>query len=122
MLSIKQEMKAIIEELKASNAVDAAAIIRRDGILLASNFPQLSLPKEIFAMMSATILGAAKNITLKSAMGKPLRVVIETNDGNLIIAGAGTKALLICLVKDSLAVHELQESIDNVVIKVQDLM
>lgn len=112
MVSVISELNEIVTDLKATKVVDAVAVIRRDGILMASNFPQYSMGNEVFAMMSATIIGAAKNITQKSSMGMPSRITIHTKDGNIIIASAGPKALLVCLIKDSKDPSLLSEALE----------
>ncbi len=122
MISTRSELKDIVKELKTSGIIDAAAIIRRDGILLASNFPPHIMKKEVFGMMSATIIGAAKNITEKSEMGRPTKIIIETNEGNLIFAGAGLKALLVCLLKEKEYSSELFQAIEAARLKVEELL
>ncbi|UCE37506.1 MAG: roadblock/LC7 domain-containing protein [Thermoplasmata archaeon] len=122
MVTTREQMKDIVDDLKEKKAVDAAAIIRKDGALLASNFDKYTMPQEIFAMMGATILGAAKNITLKSDMGLPSRIIIETNDGDVIITGADTKAMVMCLVNEGMDQVLLSETLDAVVEKVQTLL
>lgn len=122
MISLKNQMNEIVDELTSLESIDAVAIARRDGILMASNFPQHNLPREVFAMMSATILGAAKNITMKSDMGLPQRVVIDTQDGNFVFMGAGRKALLVCLLKDGVKVQSVFETLDSACERIKDLM
>ncbi len=75
----------------------AAAVIRRDGILMASEMmvPSNVESKRACAIMGATIVGAAKNITAKCRMGFPKRVVIQAKEGDIIISEAGTKALIV---------------------------
>jgi len=122
MISARSELKNIVKKLKDSGMLDAVAIIRRDGILLASNFPPHIMKKEVFGMMSATIIGAAKNITEKSEMGKPTKIMIETNEGTLIFSGAGLKALLVCLLKEKKYSPELFKALEDASLKVENLL
>jgi predicted regulator of Ras-like GTPase activity (Roadblock/LC7/MglB family) len=122
MSNKRNQIKEIADELKANEAIGGVAIIRTDGVLLASNFPKYALSQEIFAMMGATLLGAAKNITLKSDMGLPSRIIIETSEGNVIISGIGNKALLVCLVGDGQDPSSLSEIMDSVIARVQKLV
>jgi predicted regulator of Ras-like GTPase activity (Roadblock/LC7/MglB family) len=121
MASTTSQLKNIVNELQSSNTVNAAAIIRRDGILMASNFPPKLSEKDVFAMMSATILGAAKNISTKHAMGQPSKIIIETDEGNIIISGAGSKALLVCLKTDGLENEGFWKTLQGAEEKVKDL-
>ncbi len=122
MISTSTQLKDIVAGLKTSNMVDAAAVVRRDGILMASNFPHYSVGSEVFAMMSATVLGAAKNITTKSAMGTPTKVTIDTKEGSIILAGAGTKALLVCLVKGIRDPSALSVAVENAIEKINEIL
>lgn len=89
----------ILRELNELDWVVSSAVIRRDGILMASNMaiPSNTETKRACAIMSATIVGAAKNITTKCRMGFPKRIIIQAKEGDIIIAEAGNKALLICM-------------------------
>lgn len=122
MATITSQLNEIITELKDSNVVDAAAVIRRDGVLMASNFPKHSSGPDVFAMMSATMIGAAKSIAKKTSMSLPSRVVIDSKDGSIIISGAGTKALLVCLVKQYGDSQSLKEVLDAACQRIESLL
>jgi predicted regulator of Ras-like GTPase activity (Roadblock/LC7/MglB family) len=79
--------------------VVSCAVIRRDGILMASNMsvPTSTDTKRACAIMGATIVGAAKNITTKCRMGFPKRIIIQSKEGDIIITEAGNKALLVVM-------------------------
>jgi predicted regulator of Ras-like GTPase activity (Roadblock/LC7/MglB family) len=79
--------------------VASVAVIRRDGILMASIMtqPPTTDSKNACALISATIMGAAKNITTKCRMGFPHFIIIQAKEGDVIISEAGSKALLVCI-------------------------
>ncbi|UCE35922.1 MAG: roadblock/LC7 domain-containing protein [Thermoplasmata archaeon] len=89
----------ILREFNELEWIKSSAVIRRDGILMASDMvtPANIDGKRACAIMGATIVGAAKNITAKCRMGFPKRVVIQAKEGDIIISEAGTKALLVCV-------------------------
>ena len=122
MASTQNQLKSIVNELRSSDTINAAAVIRRDGVLMASNLPSDFAEKDVFAMMSATILGAAKKISTKHALGLPSRIIVETHEGNIVISGAGTQALLVCLVEDGTEGSVLWEAIDAAENKVKGLL
>ena len=64
---------------------------------MASNFAFDSIVSEIFAMMSATILGAARNLSNRCHQGRTNRIALDTSEGKIYIYGAGNKAMLVCL-------------------------
>lgn len=101
MMRKGERLGQILAELQKAVGPDAAAIVSRDGILLASKIPE-TVHGETFAIMSATMLGAA--ITAHSELGKatPVRVVVESEDGCSVVCGAGTDSLLVVTMKESM--------------------
>jgi predicted regulator of Ras-like GTPase activity (Roadblock/LC7/MglB family) len=121
MISTTSQLINIVNELQSSNTVNAAAVIRRDGVLIASNLPSNFKEKDVFAMMSATILGAAKNISTKHALGMPSRIIVETHSGNIVISDAGSKALIVCLISKGLENERIWDALNGAEEKVKDI-
>ncbi len=96
-LSTAQMLNEILRDLNILNWVEASGIVRRDGILLASTMPANMDVKNACAIMTATIVGAAKNITMKCKKGFPKRIIVQAREGDIIISEAGKKALLVCI-------------------------
>ncbi|UCC41547.1 MAG: roadblock/LC7 domain-containing protein [Candidatus Aminicenantes bacterium] len=87
---------------------------------MASNMatPTSTETKRACAIMGATIVGAAKNITTKCRMGFPKQIVITAKEGDIIISEAGSKALLICVsntrFNDVLMVEEINKTAQKI--------
>jgi len=96
----RESVEPILSELKKTGKVDATAVVSRDGILIGAEIPP-EVHGETFAIMSATMLGAA--ITANSELNKnmPSKVVVESDDGITIVAGAGINSILVVSSKDS---------------------
>jgi predicted regulator of Ras-like GTPase activity (Roadblock/LC7/MglB family) len=90
----RESVEPILTELKKSGKVDATAVVSRDGILIGAEIPP-EVHGETFAIMSATMLGAA--ITANSELNKnmPSKVLVESDDGVTIVAGAGINSILV---------------------------
>ena len=86
----------LLADLKNVGGVMACAAASRDGLLIRSLIPNEQYVESL-AAMSATMLGAAETATTHVEMGIPTRVIVESDNGKLIIVGAGPKALLILL-------------------------
>ena len=73
-------VEPILHEIKKLDGVDATAVVSRDGILVGAEIPP-EVHGETFAIMSATMLGAA--ITANSELNKnmPTKVIVESDDG-----------------------------------------
>jgi predicted regulator of Ras-like GTPase activity (Roadblock/LC7/MglB family) len=121
MASTTNQLINIVNELQSSDTIKAAAVIRRDGVLMASNLPVNFREKDVFAMMSATILGAAKKISTKHAFGLPSRIIVVTHEGYIVISGAGTKALLVCLIKEGLESKGVVKALNDAGEKVKNI-
>ncbi|UCF07881.1 MAG: roadblock/LC7 domain-containing protein [Thermoplasmata archaeon] len=96
--STADALKEILSEMSVFDWVDCAAVVRRDGVLLAFHMTKPT-PKEIresCAILSATIVGAAKSICTKYRIGIPKRVIIQAKDCDIILSKSGNTALLLC--------------------------
>ena len=87
----------VIKDLKTRIGGIATALISRDGLVLYADVPA-GVYTETFAIMCATILGAAATANTELNRAPPERIVIEGNDSKTIIVGSGKKALLVAVV------------------------
>ncbi len=88
---------AVIKDLKSRINGLATALVSRDGLVLYADVPA-GVYTETFAIMCATILGAAATANTELNRAQPDRIVIEGNDSKTIIVGSGKKALLVAVV------------------------
>lgn len=91
---------AVIKDLKGRIGGIAAALVSRDGLVLYADVPA-GVYTETFAIMCATILGAAATANTELNRAPPEKIVIEGNDSKTIIVGSGKKALLVAVVDQS---------------------
>jgi hypothetical protein len=115
-----EKMGEILRELKKVGGVEASAVVSRDGILMASDIPD-DVHGETFAIMSATMLGAA--ITANSELRKKLpdRIVVESTDGRTIVAGAGTKSLIVVSTRGGVEMPTVMKAIDTAAGKISEI-
>ena len=90
----------VIKDLKQRIAGIATALVSRDGLVLYADVPA-GVYTETFAIMCATILGAAATANTELSRSPPERIVIEGHDSKTIIVGSGKKALLVAVVDQS---------------------
>lgn len=115
-------LKEILKEFCEQEWVEGAAVIRRDGILLASTISASTETKDACAIMIATVVGAAKNITRKFGKALPKRVIIQSKNGDVIISEAGSKALLVCLVPDRYDSALMFDHLEKTAQKIHDML
>lgn len=99
-------LNEMLKGLRTSIETIASAIVSRDGILLASDVPP-GVYTETFAIMCATILGAAVTANSELKKGIPERIVIEGKDSKTIIIGAGKKSLIVAVVSPQVEMQKV---------------
>lgn len=104
---------AVIKDLKTKINGLASALVSRDGLVLYADVPA-GVYTETFAIMCATILGAAATANTELNRSPPEKIVIEGNDSKTIIVGSGKKALLVAVVDQSADVTQVAEEVGRV--------
>ena len=97
MMMAAGNVGGVIKDLKARINGIATALVSRDGLVLYADVPA-GVYTETFAIMCATILGAAATANTELNRAAPERIVVEGNDSRTIIVGSGKKALLVAVV------------------------
>ncbi len=110
------ELKPALRGLRASCGAMASAVVSRDGLVIAADLPE-GVSMETFAIMCATLLGAASTANSELKVGIPQNVLVESEDAKMILVGAGRKALLVTVLGKkgdaSLALKKLDEIADK---------
>jgi len=94
------ELKRILGEFNSAYGVSMSAIVSRSGIPIAWVMPQ-GMPIENFAALAATLLGASEVIYTGMSKPSPSRVVVESEDGVLVVSGLGPKAFVAAMFQSS---------------------
>ncbi len=93
----RQELETILADLRKVGDVEASAIVRRDGLMVASDMPNYVDGRTI-AAMTAALVGTAETSAGELKLGNFGQVIVESDDGKLVATGAGGLAILACLV------------------------
>lgn len=111
------ELKPALRSLRQSCGAMASAVISRDGLVIAADLPE-GVSMETFAIMCATLLGAASTANSELKVGTPRHVVVESEDAKMVVVGAGRKALIVAVVgrkaDTSVALKKLDEMADTI--------
>ncbi|MFH1285541.1 MAG: roadblock/LC7 domain-containing protein [Candidatus Micrarchaeota archaeon] len=95
---VKVRLEAMLSELASTGDIDASAIVKRDGLMIASNLPS-KIDSRTIAAMSAALVGTAETCSSELQRGNFLQVIVESELGKIVSVGAGKSAILVCLVK-----------------------
>lgn len=88
------ELKPALRALRQSCGAIASAIISRDGLVIAADLPE-GVSLDTFAIMCATLIGAASTANSELRVGTPMSVLVESEDAKMVVVGAGRKALIV---------------------------
>jgi uncharacterized protein len=106
---------ARIEDFKASVEAVATAIVSDDGRMLHSALPS-GVSDESFAVMSATIVGAAATVSSDLKQTPPDHIVIRGQDFTMILARFDSESLLVTVVGANADPDLLLHRIDDFIV------
>ncbi|OGS48885.1 MAG: hypothetical protein A3K68_07145 [Euryarchaeota archaeon RBG_16_68_13] len=92
-MSLQEMVRALRDAAKA----EAAAVINRDGAIVAADLPPTVSP-ETFSIMCAAILGAGMTATAELRHSAPHRVFLESEDVTILIQEVGRRGMLVLVV------------------------
>ncbi len=97
MSDVWDRLETTLDELSHLSDIKAAAVVRRDGLVITHTLPDGVDPR-IVAAMTAAIVGTSEMATVQLSQGRFERAIIESDGGKLLSVGAGEEALLVALV------------------------
>jgi predicted regulator of Ras-like GTPase activity (Roadblock/LC7/MglB family) len=95
-----QSLKKVLDELKTIGGIELSAIVSRQGLLMVSKDENGSLSSEAFAALTATLYMSAESTTMRLRQQKPITIIVETEDYQLITYTAGPNALIVVLINN----------------------
>jgi len=90
------ELEEVIRGLTSLSDIRAAAVVRRDGLMITHSLPEGVDPRTT-AAMTAAIVGTSEMATVQLGQGRFEQALIESEGGKLVSTGAGDQALVIAL-------------------------
>ncbi len=96
----KEKLESILQKLTSTGDIEGAAVITRDGLLIASELTE-SIDADTLAAMAATMTGAAETAVQELKKSSPKRVIVESRNTKLITVGSGENSILVCIIKSS---------------------
>jgi len=93
MKTLRQKLASILEEMEASDPdIEASAIIRTDGLVLASAIQHGD--ENLIAAMGAALYNVGERVISELSLGNLQKVVVGGKDGTIIIFGIDDKHVL----------------------------
>lgn len=100
-------LQAMVRALRDEAKAEAAALINRDGAVVAADLPP-SVSPETFSIMCAAILGAGLTASTELRHRPPHRVLLESVDVKILIQEIGRRSMLVLVVPPDRASGELE--------------
>jgi predicted regulator of Ras-like GTPase activity (Roadblock/LC7/MglB family) len=94
----KKELEDVLKELEKIGDIIGSAIVRRDGLLIASGLPS-EVNARAVAAMAAAIVGTSETSTKELEIGEFQQVIVNASEGQYVAIGAGEEAILIALLR-----------------------
>jgi uncharacterized protein len=104
-----------IEDLKTALEAVAVAVVSDDGRMLHSALPS-GVPDDSFAVMSATIVGAAATVSSDLKQTPPDHIIIRGNGFTMILARFDEASLLVTVVGATADPDQMLHRIDEFIL------
>ncbi len=95
---VVRRIQRVLSDLRRVPDVLAAAVARRDGLVIAHSLPRSIDPRRI-AAMAAAIVGTSELASDEIGQGPFLESIVESRSSKMLATGAGDEAILITLVR-----------------------
>ena len=92
-----EAVNEVVKDLKTRIGAVASALVSKDGMVLYADLPD-GVQTETFAMMCATILGAAATANIELNRAPLAHIIVDGPDSKTLIVGSGKKAFLVAVV------------------------
>jgi predicted regulator of Ras-like GTPase activity (Roadblock/LC7/MglB family) len=115
----KGEIDLILNELLGAGRIDGVALMRKDGLIIASNLPR-EIDANIIAAISAKVVANADMSSMELEKGKTRFVIIRSTGGENIIY-SGKKIVLITMIKPGEATGFVVSGIEKIMEKLEPL-
>ncbi len=94
----QRRIQRVLQDLRRVPDVLAAAVARRDGLIIAHSLPRTIDPRRI-AAMAAAIVGTSELAADEIGQGEFLQSIVESRSTKMLATGAGDQAILITLIR-----------------------
>jgi len=115
----KGEVDLLLNEFLGAERLEGVALVRRDGLVIASNLPR-AIDANVIAAISAKVMANADMSSMELEKGKTKLAIIKSTGGETIIY-CGKKIILIALVRPGEATGFIISGIEKVMEKIEPL-
>ncbi|MFB6180291.1 MAG: roadblock/LC7 domain-containing protein [Candidatus Nanohalobium sp.] len=121
MSSKEEKLMEPLNDLGDVQGIKGAAVVRRDGLLIASNLGGDIDDDQVGAMTASTV-GSGETASEALNMGDVNQVTIESEEGKLISTGAGSEGILTILTEEDVNMGLIKVEMTDAVNKVKQVL
>ncbi len=110
---LKEKISDFIETIKAVDGIKFCALVSRDGIML-GKYAEGDFNEAWFAAMCATISASAESVSVIIKVQSPEIITLQSQDGVLLIMGAGDKILIAALIDSEKDILQMTSIMKNI--------
>jgi predicted regulator of Ras-like GTPase activity (Roadblock/LC7/MglB family) len=121
MASKEEKLNEPLDDLDDVQGIKGAAVVRRDGLLIASNLGSDIDDDQVGAMTASTV-GSGETASEALNMGDVDEVTIESDDGKLVATGAGDQGILAILTEPDVNMGLVKVEMGNATEKVKRVL
>ncbi|MHA1631545.1 MAG: roadblock/LC7 domain-containing protein [Candidatus Freyarchaeota archaeon] len=100
--SMRERFEKVLSVLNAETSdISASAIVRKDGLVVASILPKRGVDERMLAAMTALALGLGGRVVESLDQGRLRKVIIEGEKGQMVIMGVRSLILAVLARKDA---------------------
>jgi|GEM_PF-1640021 len=110
---LKERNQKIVNEVLSIEGVGFCALVSREGMMMCSGFleDEETIPVPSFAALSATMLASGGALTGMVCHGQMSSVVMNCENGYIVLVGAGKKALISTFIDISVDLFQVKEEL-----------
>jgi len=101
-------LASMVKALRDVTNAEAAAIVNRDGGIVAAELPSTVSP-ETFSIMCAAILGAGMTAAAEMKHKAPRRVLLESVDATILIEEVGRRGMVVLVLPPDQSLDRLDD-------------
>lgn len=97
--SWRNELETLLKAMEdADPDIESSAVVRTDGLVMASALPK-NADEGLIAAMSAALLNIGNRAVVELARGELDKVIVSGTKGDIILRGVGSEAVLSAITK-----------------------
>ncbi|MEM4589827.1 MAG: roadblock/LC7 domain-containing protein [Candidatus Micrarchaeia archaeon] len=119
MNDIGEQLSLVLKEIKSSGDVEASVIMRRDGVIISSDIQDVS-SKNLSVISSLISVAELSSLELKRGVFQEM--MIESENGKIILINAGKNAVLLSFVKKEGNIGFILITLESAAKKIQSIL